>query len=105
MRKSENMTISSGHSKIFQIWLFLGIGFINSLVNLELMATNFLSPVYQHWCDIPGLQNLSSNDRLQLSAPPDPHSMTGFDTCKVRDSSITSVKGPNNYQNKIVNTP
>ena len=68
-RKSYNMSVTTEYSRAFQIWLFLGIGFINSLTNLELLATNFLSPVYLHWCDIPSLRNLTYNERLVLSAP------------------------------------
>ena len=47
----------AGSAGFYQITVFIFMGLVNSYVNLENLAVNFLNPFHEHWCHVPTPDN------------------------------------------------
>lgn len=69
----------AGNAGKYQLFLFILLGINNMYTNIESMATNFLSPVHEHWCTVPGLQ---PDEALRAAVPPTgPGSHIDYESC------------------------
>lgn len=70
--------------------------------NIESMAVNFLSPVHEHWCNVP---NLHPEKALEVAVPPSgPGSYIDYESCSVYDVAWNSTDGVTDFTTPMINT-